>query len=278
MTLHCQVGFNEALSVLELSRVFDQKPLEVGHHLYSINIEGLSRFNHLANRLGGTIDILDPQAGKVIWRHSAKYWFKHDRGKPFASGRKGLLPPKIARILINLGTGGEELEGKNFLDPFCGSGTLLAEAGYLGMNLYGADNDQAQLTGAQSNLNFFDLHGTLIHADSVKLSEFIKVPIHFLATEPYMGKPNPDPARTKDLAKGLMKLYLGALKDWQKFLVSGAKVSMIFPVFSVAGQDFHTSQIIDDKALSSYNTSTRGLIYSKPEAIVRREIVVLTKI
>ena len=52
---------------------------------------------------------------------------------------------------------------------------------------------------------------------------------------------------------------------------------MIFPVFEYQDRQYKTSAVIDDPKLIGYNTVARGLMYSQPEAKVRREIVVLEK-
>ncbi len=271
------LGFSEELALIELSTVLGQKPEKVGEHQYKASLAGgFSQMNYLSNRLGGLVEVHDT-AGKLVWRHSAKEWYKRDRLKPFSDSHKGLLPPKIARILVNLALGTNDPEGKTLLDPFCGSGTVLLEGGLMKLRLLGNDLDPDQLNGARRNLDFFNLSAKLMNYDATKLSEHIDQTIDFIATEPYMGRPGTREDRLPDLAKGLGKLYLGCLKDWNKFLKTGARICMIFPIFEYAGREFKTSLIIDDKQLLDYNILTRGLTYSRPEAKVIREIVILEK-
>ena len=232
--------------------------------------------NYLANRLGGLGEGVDSD-GKMVWRHSAKAWFKRDRGKPYSDRHKGLLPPKIARILVNLAVGRVDPEGKTLLDPFCGSGSVLLEAGVLKMHLLGNDLDPAQIAGTKRNLNFFGYDSKLMTYEATALSDHLNEPVDFIATEPYMGRPATRVDRLPDLAKGLMKLYLGCLKDWLKFLKIGGRIAMIFPVFEYQGRQYKTSVVIDDPKLIGYNIVAQGLMYSQPEAKVRREIVILEK-
>ncbi len=271
------LGFSEELALLELSTLLSKEPEKVGEHQYKAHIPGsFSQMNYLSNRLGGLVEVHDT-AGKLVWRHSAKEWYKRDRLKPYSDTHKGLLPPKIARIIVNLALGTNDPEGKTFLDPFCGSGTLLLEAGLMKMKPLGNDLNPEQLNGSRRNLDFFGLSGKFMNYDATKLSKHIDQAIDFIATEPFMGRPGVREDRLPDLAKGLGKLYLGCLKDWNRFLKSGARICMIFPVFEYAGKEYHTSPIIDDKQLLDYNVLTRGLTYSKPEARVKREIVILMK-
>lgn len=270
------LGYSEELALAELSAVLGKIPEKVADHQYKAGLSGLSQMNYLANRLGGLVEVHDT-SGKLVWRHSAKEWFKRDRTKPYSDRRKGLLPPKVARMLINLALGQADPEGKTFLDPFCGSGTLLIEAGVLKMKLIGNDLDNEQLSGAKRNLGFFGLDADLLNYDATKLSEHITQKVDFIATEPYMGRPGTREDRLPDLAKGLGKLYLGCLKDWDKMLPSGGRIAMVFPIFEYAGRSYPTSIVVDDPKLIGYNIITRGLIYSKPDAKVRREIIVLEK-
>ena len=145
------------------------------------------------------------------------------------------------------------------------------------LKLGGNDLDPEQLSGSRRNLDFLGLSAKLMNYDAVKLSEHLKESVDFIATEPYMGRPGVREDRLPDLAKGLGKLYLGCLKDWNLFLKSGARIGMIFPVFEYAGREYKTSLIIDDTKLIDYNIGTRGLTYSLPAARVKREIVILEK-
>ena len=58
------------------------------------------------------------------------------------------LHPRLARACINL-TG---LTKGKLLDPFCGSGGILMEAGLMGFNVIGYDIDKAQIDRAKINL------------------------------------------------------------------------------------------------------------------------------
>ena len=60
-----------------------------------------------------------------------------DFGRPGRDDLSGMLPPKLAIIMINLA---QTPLNSILLDPFCGSGTILSEAVLLGYtNLIGTD-------------------------------------------------------------------------------------------------------------------------------------------
>lgn len=220
---------------------------------------------------------VDDSVWQTVWVHDFQHWIKKDRHLPYANAKAGILPPKIARSLVNL------VPSKNFgprkllVDPFCGSGRILVEAGELGFVLGGSDAIASQVSETLANLKFMGFSANIQVLDATHLSSHYKNTIDVIVTEPFMGKPNPRPDKIKFLVPGLEKLYLGCLKDWQKALKSGGTLVMIFPIFNDGKKDYKTSEIIDEKLLISYNLLKRDLYYSRPDAQVRREIVVLEK-
>ncbi|HXY12186.1 MAG TPA: methyltransferase domain-containing protein [Thermoplasmata archaeon] len=61
------------------------------------------------------------------------------------------LPPRLARAAVNLA---RVTPADRVLDPFLGTGALLAEAGLLGSRLYGIDRDPDMVRGALQNLTY----------------------------------------------------------------------------------------------------------------------------
>jgi tRNA (guanine10-N2)-dimethyltransferase len=64
------------------------------------------------------------------------------------------LPPRLARAAANLA---RIRPGDRVVDPFVGTGSLLAEAGLLGGRLVGVDRDPAMIRGALENLRHLGL-------------------------------------------------------------------------------------------------------------------------
>lgn len=216
---------------------------------------------------------------KTVWTHDHEHWIKKDRHLPFANAKAGILPPKIARILINLS--GQNGDGKILLDPFCGSGRVLIEGFELGYKVIGSDISKDQINESRANLSSLQIStnpSTLFVSDATKLgNHLLPESVDLIVTEPFMGKPNIRLDRVPDMVKGLAKLYLGALKSWTKVLKTGGIVVMVFPRIVTASKTYLTSAVIDDPHLLGYNVKTRGVFYSKPGATVIREIVILTK-
>ncbi|MBI3954568.1 methyltransferase domain-containing protein [Candidatus Collierbacteria bacterium] len=216
----------------------------------------------------------DQSVYQTVWWHDFKSWIKKDRLVPFANARAGLLPPKIARSLVNLVPIDPPA---TILDPFCGSGRVLIEASELGFKAIGMDISDEQIRQTKKNLSFLKLEADLIAGDATHASLLLNFPPDAIVTEPFLGRPGFRPEDVKNIVTGLKKLYLGCLKDWVKFLKPQAPIVMIFPQFVIDSQTYKTSDIVDGKLLLSYNLKTRGLIYSRPTATVRREILVLER-
>ncbi len=224
------------------------------------------------------LDFDHNQVWQTIWVHDFKHWIKKDRFMPFVNAKAGMLPPKIARSMINLAPDGAWGHGRVLVDPFCGSGRVVVEGLELGFDAYGTDVSEQQCQQAAKNLSHMDYPESKISClDSTHLSNKFKGSIDLIVTEPFMGKPGIRPDKIQYLIPGLKKLYLGSLKDWLACLKPKGVVVMVFPVFNDGKKSYKTSDIIDDKLKLSYNQLNKAILYSKPDAYVKREIVVLQK-
>lgn len=91
--------------------------------------------------------------------------------------RKFFLPsaiyPKLARCLVNLS---QVKEGEVFLDPFCGTGSLLIESSLMGMRSVGIDITRWIARGARLNLKGFSLpYESIIRSNSASSLPLINV-------------------------------------------------------------------------------------------------------
>lgn len=207
-------------------------------------------------------------------------WTKIDRQKPYADRKKGMLPPKIARIMVNLACGSTPNPESVLLDPFCGSGTVLMEAAARGLELIGTDLDKDAVVGTTQNLEWYtESYGAIFsfqvfQADATKVKTDKKV--HYLVTEPFLGKPKPAPHQIDNIFKGLEKMYLGAFKHWKTILAPGAKVVIIFPraLAPASGlkKDKTLDSLIDKFKALGYTPLLEPVLYHRPHAVIGREI------
>ena len=78
----------------------------------------------------------------------------------------GVLLPRPARAAVNLtGARADEL----LLDPFCGTGGILIEAGLVGVKAVGSDVQSMMVCGTQMNIGYYGLDCALLIQDARKL-------------------------------------------------------------------------------------------------------------
>jgi len=64
------------------------------------------------------------------------------------------LHPKLARSLVNLSA---IKKNEVLLDPFCGTGGILIEAGVIGISVVGSDIEDKMVKGCKDNLDFYNI-------------------------------------------------------------------------------------------------------------------------
>jgi len=89
--------------------------------------------------------------GETIAVQDFEEWNKRDYGRPAADPKAGMLPPKVARMAVNLAG-----EPKVLLDPFCGMGTILGEALLMGWSVFGSDISAEVIEKTRKNLEWLE--------------------------------------------------------------------------------------------------------------------------
>lgn len=223
-----------------------------------------------------------------------------DYSKPFRDARVGMLPPKLAQMMVNLATGGaaggigDDTKSVTIVDPFCGTGTLLMEAMLAGHKVIGADSDARMIAGAEKNIAWlrekFHLPTTVksslfaIDAQTLHLEEKNIA----IATEPHMGPALtrlPAPDQLEKNIKQLEQLYMDFFKNIASWLPAGTPVVFIFPYFKghANAKTLVSERIIDKITALGYSKAafvplqTTSLFYDRADSIVGREIVRFVK-
>lgn len=206
-------------------------------------------------------------------------WTKRDRQKPYANRKKGMLPPKVARMMVNMALQNSR-QGVVY-DPFCGSGTILMEAAQLGVSVVGSDFDANAVEGTKRNLEWlteeYHLKTKLgvFKADVSQVNlDNLPSKVENIVTEPFLGKQTPNPKQLPGIFKGLEKLYLGAFKRWSLLLTDQARVVIVFPLVTMEKRRFSLETLIDKLVVWGYTPQIEPIIYSRPNATVQRQIFV----
>lgn len=216
---------------------------------------------------------------KTIAVQDFEQWNTRDFKRPHADPRSGMLPPKVARMIVNLlGSDLRGLQGLTLLDPFCGMGTILSEAHLVGWGVLGSDQSPQVIEKTKKNLEWLGVKNfQLFVSDATHISESLaKESVDAIVTEPYLGPSDIKPP-IENIIKGLEKLYLGCLKDWLKILKPKGKIVMALPEYHVNKKSYFVKKVIDRCETLGYTTLAGPIEYSRPQAIVRRKFFVFQK-
>ena len=244
----------------------------------------------------------DYLVGKTIEVQPFDEWGRRDFGRPNADPQAGMLPPKVSRMIVNIADrqrgSGTLLAQKTLLDPFCGMGTILGEALMMGWNVVGSDIDDTVIAKARANIrwlteNKIAAEGVTCRlnvADAVHVSDYVDHgTIDAIVTEPFMGAaqtPSRDSVRrralpggtdVKNTIKGLEKLYIGCLRDWNVVLKPHGVVMMALPQYEIDGKIFFVKKVIDKCEMLGYTIVTGPIEYGRPQATVKRRFYLFQK-
>ena len=228
---------------------------------------------------------------------------ERDQMRPARDAKVGMLPPKLAQILINLG--GEISESKKVLDPFCGTGVVLQEALILGQPVMGSDLNPRMVEYTQKNLDwllekkarFFQIKPELIEQKNQFLNSIYTgdatdfawpkaSEIGLVACECFLGSPMSKPPveiKLKDEKQNCKRIILGFLKNLAKQIEDDTPVVIAVPAWLREDGHYSRLSIIDEITDMGYNLakfqglSQSDMIYYREGQIVAREIIVLRK-
>lgn len=212
--------------------------------------------------------------GETLAVQDFKDLSKRDYGRPARDDESGMLPPKLAQIMINLA--GLTSADSTILDPFCGSGTVVTEAMLMGFqNIIGSDLSPKAVSDTRENVNWmrkrYDLERAnikIINRNVINLSKVIKAEtVDAVITEPYLG-PQRGLKNIPLVVENLEELYSQALAQFDLILKPGGRVVMIWPVF------FGEKHI--EPKLGNFS-KVYSVLYGRSGQKVFREVVVLDK-
>ena len=222
------------------------------------------------------------QAKTVIGRTTAvqdyKEFSRRDYGRPQRDAFSGMLPPKVARMLVNIGTNRahqsvETCHGMSLLDPFCGSGTIIQEALTLGFqHVIGSDISQKCIDDTAANLTWAKLPiPKLICTDVLKLS-LPEQSIDVIVTEGYLGPVQPK--RFTAIHAELTDFYQRVLPSLAKILKPGGRLVIALPSWNMGNRllELPLDQVIAQAGFQAFH---RPIYYGRHTAKVVRKIFFL---
>ncbi len=231
---------------------------------------------------------------RVVQLSNIEEYARRDQKRPARDAKVGMLPPKLAQILINLC--GELPKGARILDPFCGTGVLLQEATLMGYIPYGTDISERMVEYTKKNLEWLrngrsersafreDVNLPISQGNATSFEW--EQPIDAVACETYLGPPMSNPPAEIKLhtAKRECKaIILGFLKNLSPQINAGTPVVIAVPAWLRPDGHYERLLNIDELQNLCYNVSSfknleqSDLLYHRAGQVVAREIIILRK-
>lgn len=217
---------------------------------------------------------------RLIGVQDIEAYARRDQARPARDAKVGMLPPKLAQILINLC--GPLEPGARILDPFCGTGVVLQEALLMGYRAYGTDISERMVAYSEKNLNYFNFKDYKVeNGDATSLAW--EQPIDAVACEGYLGRPFsriPTEMELKEQKQECGAILRGFLKNLASQIKSGTPVVIAAPAWLRENGDYSRLDIIDEIEDMGYNVNNKtreGLLYRREGQVVARDILILRK-
>lgn len=249
--------------------------------------------------------------GRTIAAQDVDSYTKRDIGKPVRDTTVGLLPPKLAQVMLNLGlwllksskpssnekTRKRANEQLTVLDPFSGTGVIPLECLIRGWNILASDMSLKAINGTEKNIEWIrkeykilkkDAESTVWKQDATTPFKLKKLP-DLIVTETSLGpaltRP-PSEAPADRLRKQMEKLEIDFLKNAAATL-PGIPIVCCWPFWRLHGGNVIRLTGLWEKLPSlgyravmpaipkSKESTDFSLLYRRGEQFVGREIVML---
>jgi tRNA (guanine10-N2)-dimethyltransferase len=210
---------------------------------------------------------------------------RRDQNRPKRDARVGMLPPKLAQIIINLATGNTS-QDVAVLDPFCGTGVVLQEALLMGYHTFGTDIEPRMIDYSRENLAWLGQKNDPILEVGDATSHQWSQPFSTIASEAYLGRPLgswPAPDKLHEIISTVNTITEKFLTNLCSQVKPGLRLCLAVPAWRNPNGRVHHLPILDHMEQIGYNrvkfTSATNdeLMYFRPTQIVARELLVLTR-
>lgn len=211
---------------------------------------------------------------KVVAVQDIDSYSKRDFKKPYRDMKVGMLPPKLAQIMINLAG-----DVGTIWDPFCGGGVLILEGLLMGYDMVASDINENTLSGADENIEWlkkeFDIKNTVslyVHDATLPQKD---VKFDAIVCEGYLGPPQKhikSTASLESIIDELDTLYVGFFEALKEIKFKGPIV-IAMPFFRVNdGGDVELESTIKKIEKIGFKLKTEPLKYARADQIVGRAI------
>jgi tRNA (guanine10-N2)-dimethyltransferase len=218
---------------------------------------------------------------------------RRDQNRPKRDAFVGMLPPKLALMMVNFAAGRQVASAKDMtlIDPFCGTGVLLQEAALLGFNVYGTDLSDKMVDYTTANLDWlksshridFD---SLVHQGDATTTIW-KKQLDVVACETYLGQPfsaPPSPTKLKEVRTTCNLIISKFLTNISGQIKPGTQLCLAVPAWrDHSGNLTHLPLIgslseLGYRRIELHNISHNQLVYFREDQVVARQLLIIEKI
>lgn len=213
-----------------------------------------------------------------------------DRNRPKRDAKVGMLPPKLAQIIINLSVNQHEVN--RILDPFCGTGVLLQEAMLMDYDIVGTDIEPRMIQYSIENLDWIDTkfpdkgdYRRIEIADATSHNWNESDKISNIAAETFLGQPLsslPPSDQLRKIMREANEINHKFLLNIAKQLKPGSRLCVAVPTWRGKHEFLHLP-LLAHLTEMGYNrmkfkhVDNSDLIYHREHQVVGRELLVLEK-
>jgi len=281
---------------LELKKICKQAGRSV--RLVPNTEPALSSAQVLHNQLTGDLglELLLIKDGQQTWLaqtvavQDITAYARRDQNRPKRDARVGMLPPKLAQTIVNLATGPlPAAENGVVLDPFCGTGVILQEALLMGYGAYGTDLEPRMIDYSRENLEWLAVHGRettpMLETGDATTHQWIN-PFSVIASETYLGRPLsswPGADKLHEITGTCNVIIEKFLKNLAAQTQPGLRLCLAIPAWRGPNGQLHHLPLLDHLGQIGYNRQRfehvrdAELVYFRPEQLVARELLVITR-
>ncbi len=273
--------------------------------------------NHLTGKLGWELVLIKDDQQTILAQTVAiqdiNAYAARDQARPKRDARVGMLPPKLAQIIVNLAVS-QVHEGSGFrvqgldqktilqrpytlspnpstltvLDPFCGTGVILQEAALMGYTVYGTDIEPRMVEYSKTNLEWILQKYAAASKSKIEFGDATNhawKEFDAIAAETYLGRAFsalPAPAVLQQVVQDVDTIHKKFLQNVRRQTKPGFRLCLALPAWKLQ-KGFRHLPVLDSleelgyTRVSFVHADNRDLIYHRPNQIVGRELVVLQR-
>lgn len=222
--------------------------------------------------------------GLTIHEQDITAYAARDQQRPKRDPVVGMLPPKLAQIIVNMAGP----QAGVLLDPFCGTGVILQEALLMGYDALGTDLEPRMVEYSQANLDWLASRTTTLGGYTVAEGDATNHQwsnFDLIACETYLGRPftaEPDSHTLSKVMQDTDIIHRKFLQNVAGQTQPSFKMCIAVPAWHTKSGIKHLKTLdsleeLGYTRMSFVHAKEEDLIYHRDGQVVGRELVTLIR-